>query len=323
MSRRITSSLFALLFLCIVLVIPSASVLAADPTEPTTPTVGEQTEQPEQSEPTDPPAPEQEDQGLLSMVSGAIESAIGFVGELYNRITGWIDDVYNATVGTVLDTLLWSIAYLPVEGNTQLNHNIAGIYDYLYPFGVAIMLICWTIRLTGSGMTVAFDIKAKDSLIHSILYIMIGFAVLGIAPGFLTMLFGLSAQLTTGILSHTTQSVFGGIVSSSPLNTASFGLSVYILKLVYMLNIIYLAVLQAFSPIFVGFAAGGVATRKIAVNFLKEYIKCCLIPIVSTAYMVFILDVIGHITALDLLGGVVLSVGGCGFAGRRIEKWLA
>lgn len=310
MRRRIASSLFALLFLCIVFVLSSVSVSAADPTQPVTPTVGEQTE------PTDtmtPPESEQEeDQGLFSMVSGAIES-----------ITGWIDGLYNATVGAEFDALMESMPYLSVDGNTQLNRNISGVYNYLYPFGVVIMLICWSIRLAGSGMTVAFDIKAKDSLIHSILYIMIGFAVLGIAPWFLTMLFGLSAQITNGILSHTTQNAIGTIIGSqAALNTLSYVLSVYILKLIYMLNVIYLAVLQAFSPIFAGFAAGGVATRKIAVNFLKEYIKCCLIPIVSTAYMVFIIDVIGHITVADILAGVILSLGGVGFAGKRIEKWL-
>ena len=54
---------------------------------------------------------------------------------------------------------------------------------------------------------------------------------------------------------------------------------------VLLLNIAYMGLHQGFSPVFVGFAAGGDGTRRFATSFFKEYLKVCLVPPVLSVYV--------------------------------------
>lgn len=58
----------------------------------------------------------------------------------------------------------------------------------------------------------------------------------------------------------------------------------WIIEAVLVLNVAYMGVLQCFSPIFVGFAAGGEGTRRFATGFFKEYVRVCLVPSFIVVY---------------------------------------
>ena len=56
------------------------------------------------------------------------------------------------------------------------------------------------------------------------------------------------------------------------------------IEAVLLLNVAYMGLLQCFSPVFVGFAAGGEGTRRFATSFFKEYLRVCLVPPVVVVY---------------------------------------
>ena len=99
--------------------------------------------------------------------------------------------------------------------------------------------------------------------------------------------------------------------------------------LIFIINILWIALLQCLSPIFIGLMANQ-STRRISFNFIKEYFKALLIPVVTVAYWCLItafqLDFdnfsmgMGIITGL--LGSIVLAISTLSIAGKKLDKLI-
>ena len=99
---------------------------------------------------------------------------------------------------------------------------------------------------------------------------------------------------------------------------------VIVIEFVFCLNMLWLALLQVVSPIFIGLCASGIA-RKLTFNFIKEYFKALLMPIVSLIYTALCMamlgtDAISNLVLIGLgttIGGVAVGVAG-GAAGSAV-----
>ena len=85
---------------------------------------------------------------------------------------------------------------------------------------------------------------------------------------------------------------------------------VIVIEFVFCLNMLWLALLQVVSPIFIGLCASGIA-RKLTFNFIKEYFKALLMPIVSLIYTALCMAMLGTDAISNLvLIGLGTAIGG-------------
>lgn len=190
------------------------------------------------------------------------------------------------------------------------------LYDYTYPFGVAIMLIAWAIGIAKTGITSSFSLSDKYSIVNAVLKIMVGIIVMGTLDTMLSLGVGASRQMCNDVY-NTLQN---GLISSF-----SFSFFGTFIKYTLMLNIILLALLQGIAPLFVGFCV--MEHGKPAMNFLREYIKCLLVPPLTIIYAVFATKVMEgfDLTGLNgiskTIGAIVISIA-CINASKKVIQGL-
>ena len=187
--------------------------------------------------------------------------------------------------------------------NSAFNKAIKNIRDLFLPLGYCIMFVCWIIGMCKSGMSLNFDPGAKDGILRSGLTLMLCLFLMEVSMEIMESLSALCWEYCRNVYKHT------GITENLPkivdyvsnddigdvlwvfddifqwLKTAGLGIIALIVEAVLLLNVAYMGLLQCFSPIFVGFAAGGEGTRRFATSFFKEYLKVCLVPPVLTVYV--------------------------------------
>ena len=187
--------------------------------------------------------------------------------------------------------------------NSAFNKAITKIHEVFLPLGYCIMFVCWIIGMCKSGMSLSFDPSAKDGILRSGLTLMLGLFLMEVSMEIMESLSALCWEYCKSVYAHT------GITENLPkivdyvsnddvgdalwifddiyqwLKTAGLGIIALIVEAVLLLNVAYMGLLQCFSPIFVGFAAGGEGTRRFATSFFKEYLKVCLVPPVLTVYV--------------------------------------
>ncbi len=267
-------------------------------------------------------------------------------GEVFGYLTTW--------------TTLGSGGYNYAENN-GLNKVISVTYGITYTIGFAIMLLSWGFNMASGTITSALDIKDKSSLIRSVMSLVIGIAAIVAAPQILTVLTSVSRWLcneiwmkvvttasfkafNTSITDYIEQfneygfsgsGIFSKILSEV-LSAASGSSSVdqrlnnylymaivgLIIDLIFILNILWLALLQALSPIFIAFF-GGEKTRKIAMNFIKEYFKALLVAPVTLIYLALAISVVTNFMGgIGLIGALVLAISTLGIAGKKLDKLI-
>ena len=99
-----------------------------------------------------------------------------------------------------------------------------------------------------------------------------------------------------------------------------------VVNLIYIINILWIALLQCLSPIFIGLMANQ-NTRKIGFNFVKEYFKAMLIPVVTTVYFFLATSLLGEATVSTvgiqgLVVSLVLAISTLGIAGKKLDKLI-
>ncbi len=187
--------------------------------------------------------------------------------------------------------------------NSAFNKAITEIHEVFLPLGYCIMFVCWIIGMCKCGVSLNFDPGAKDGILRSGLTLMLGLFLMEVSMEIMESLSALCWEYCRNVYKHT------GITENLPklvdyvsnddvgdalwifddiyqwLKTAGLGIIALIVEAVLLLNVAYMGLLQCFSPIFVGFAAGGEGTRRFATSFFKEYLKVCLVPPVLTVYV--------------------------------------
>ena len=220
-----------------------------------------------------------------------------------------------------------------VSESSPINTAISAVYKVIYPIGFIVMLLCWAFGIAKSTISASLDIKDKNSIIHSVIGLIIGVAAMSLAPQILTTLTGISRWLCNSIFDQSVfETTLGNIKNASTLNiqgiitstsnTALFTIIVLlVVDLIFMINILWIALLQCLSPIFVGLMANE-GTRKIGFNFIKEYLKALLVPAVTLIYFFLASTLAGVSHAGGIIVALVLAISTLGIAGKKLDKLI-
>ncbi len=228
-----------------------------------------------------------------------------------------------------------------------LNAVISTVYKITYPIGIAIMLLSWGFSIAKSTISTSLDIKDKNSLIRSITSLVIGIVAVMAAPKLLTVLTSISSWLCSEIYLNVTAMesinafIESGADSMERLYGAGFNqivsifreggvennilysvIVLFIVELVFMLNILWIALLQCISPLFISFF-GNDSTRKLALNFIKEYFKALLVAPITLIYFALAISVVSNMSlVLGLIGSLVLGISTVSIAGKKLDKLI-
>ena len=224
-----------------------------------------------------------------------------------------------------------------IDENSRLNSLISAIYKVLYPIGFAVMLLCWSFGIAKSTISSSLDIRDRNSIIHGVLSLIIGLAAMSLAPQILTVLTGVSQWLCSLVGSAewltwdnwetVTDISINEIISGAFNNLTASLLVLVFIEYVFMINILWIALLQCLSPIFIGLMANQ-STRKISFNFIKEYFKALLVPVVTLIYyrltstLLWDLDQSQQGVAVGLIGSIVLGIATVSVAGKKLDKLI-
>lgn len=175
-----------------------------------------------------------------------------------------------------------------------LNDRINKMYEVLYPFGIIIMLVCWMIGMTKSGLNATFDIKDKDSIARSMIDLVIGIGLLALTPWLIEVMTSLGFDLCDKVGIAWRPEIYdkddsGGVVrwviEALGIDTFKDELILVFIKGTLVLNIMRMALMQCLAPLSIGCIAGGDRTKNMSFGWLKEYLKLCLLPGVTAVYI--------------------------------------
>jgi hypothetical protein len=173
--------------------------------------------------------------------------------------------------------------------NTKFEILLADVYELFLPLGYCIMFVCWIIGMCKCGATLNFDLGAKDGIIWSGLSLLLGLFLMEASMEIMESLSAMCWEYCKSLDKMTYLTATSGQImdnaSDSWIGKIGNNLMSWVIEAVLILNVAYMGLLQCFSPIFIGFAAGGDGTRRFATSFFKEYIKVCLIPLVVAVYV--------------------------------------
>lgn len=257
-------------------------------------------------------------------------------GKFFKAVINFFDifEVDNENYGLTLTSGGFNL----IQPEGEFNEEISKLYKVIYPIGFAVMLICWCFGIAKSTISVSLDIKDKTSILYSVLSLIIGLAAMSLAPQILTLLTGISRSICEIISTSDAAYLSNEYVGQTNILDMIIGnaeglvtliIVILILELVFMVNILWLALLQCLSPIFIGLMANQ-NTRKISFNFIKEYFKALLIPIVTVCYWclvsTFQMDFNNFGTGMGvitgLLGSIVLAISVVSIAGKKLDKLI-
>ena len=216
----------------------------------------------------------------------------------------------------------------------NLNKTISQIYNITYPIGFVVMLLSWSFGIAKSNISATLDIKDRGSIVRAVLNLMVGLIAVAMAPQILTVLSGASNWLYDIIWEQSFPMV--SVDESISLKTflisdSQFSKSLLVtitlifLQFLLLLNTLWIALLQSVSPIFIG-CFGSEGTKKIALNFVKEYFKAMLVPAVTLIYFIlafYALDEYeGAINLERLIAAIVLGISTISIASKKLDKLI-
>ncbi len=202
--------------------------------------------------------------------------------------------------------------------SADVNRQVNKLYEYMYPIGVAIMLVAWALGILKTGMTNSFSLADKYSVVNALLRLLIGVVVMCSLGEMLSL--GMSASKTMCDKLYT-------VLQSGITSSVSFGLFGSFIKYSLMLNTIVLAILQGFAPLFAGFCV--LEHKKPAMSFLREYCKCLLVPPVTIVFTVMATKMIDGFESSDMsyfakvIGAMVLSIACISSAKKIVQSLLS
>lgn len=232
----------------------------------------------------------------------------------------------------IVDITIRNGGFNYINQDSQINQIIDIVYKVIYPIGFIIMLLCWGFGIAKSTISVSLDFKDKHSIVNSIISLIIGLAAMSLAPKILTLLTGVSQWLCNSLFD---QAIFSSISDGLRLDgltiqsiiTATSNESLFasivllVVDLIFMINILWIALLQCLSPIFIGLMASE-GTRKIGYNFIKEYLKALLVPSVTLIYFFLAVSLTKVTHAGGIIVALVLAISTLGIAGKKLDKLI-
>lgn len=276
--------------------------------------------------------------------SGFISTIYNNITQGFNSLTQKIDDlnplskVFSGAIATVdkatAQTTIRNGGFNYVDEDSPLNNIIATIYKLLYPIGFITMLLCWGFGIAKSTISASLDIKDKSSIIHSVISLILGVAAMSLAPQILTLLTGVSQWLCDSIFEAALiEELFEKIEFEKALSILTiftggadqkslFAIIVLlVVDLIFIINILWIALLQCLSPIFIGLMANQ-GTRKISFNFIKEYFKAMLVPVVTVIYFFLASTIVQETNIGGMIVALVLAISTLSIAGKKLDKLI-
>ncbi len=263
----------------------------------------------------------------VEWIKGKVTPFLDVINVITNITKIKLFDVYNA------QKTIYSGGY---NYAGALNGMIENLYQIFYPIGFAVLLLSWCFNIAKSGLSCSIDIKEKTSIFRAVLSFVVGIVAITVSPMVLTWLSGASNWLYQAI--YTSNVSFGnifniggnttllGIIATSRNNTVYYTIVLLVVDLIFMLNMVWLAFLQAASPLFVAFI-GNESTRRLAAGFVKEYFKALLVPPVTIAYLSLCISLFGGMVAegavIGLIAAIVLAISTLGIAGKKLDKLIS
>ena len=265
--------------------------------------------------------------------SGFFESA----GKFFKVILNLFDvlEIDNQNAGITITSGGFNL----IQSDSQLNKTISKIYNIMYPIGFAVMLLCWSFGIAKSTISASLDIKDKSSILYSLLSLIIGLAAMSLAPQILTLLTSISRWLCEEIgnnaiyvsFDHFGETNLLDMIISGAENGVTIFIVFLVIDLIFIINILWIALLQCLSPIFIGLMANQ-SSKKISFNFIKEYFKALLVPVLTVCYFGLVnafqlgLNNFDSSTSTGiltgLLGSIVLAISTVSIAGKKLDKLI-
>lgn len=283
-------------------------------------------------------------EGIGNFFSGVwkgIKSVFIGIGDFFGSIFDWIKQRFSKVISNNTKNSL----IVPTGGyvlwGEGLPGQISALYAIFYPLGMVVMILCWAWRCGKTGIDRSLDFGMRNSVITVVANLLIGIIVMSLAKEIVMAITGLSYSLTTRIypqfgsvldegggiasLEKILEGIkFGGLISgiiSALDGNIGKGLFFLFIKFTFILNIAYMAVLAGVSPLFLGFAGGGDSTKRVAINFLKEYGKVALVPPMVFAYAAICMQLMNDVTMM--FSGLVLGISCIGFAKNKLDRLLS
>ena len=206
------------------------------------------------------------------------------------------------------------------SGNA-LNDLINALYEVFYVPGIIVMVICFCFGVFKGCYSM--ELGDRNSIVKPIIGMIIALFTFSVAKKVMTALFQISMQLTEKIVETARGSGIGSLLDaamSSGNSHIGYAIIGAILELILMVNIAKIALLQSTSPLYLGFAAAE-NTRRVLINFAKEYAKCCLIPPITAAYTVIVMVICD--STWKLFGSIVLGISIWSIGRKFQEKILS
>ena len=268
--------------------------------------------------------------------SSEVKSGIDYITDIYNYLTsgGHAGELVFAVADKSSTALaITTGGFNAITEGSQINKIISSVYNFLYPIGFIVMLICWGFGLAKNTISSSLDIKDKNSIIHSVISLILSLAAMSLAPQILTLLISVSYyicqsiyEVAFGTLLLEALDVNGNITLNSflnPSNPITYGSIVCcIIELIYKLNILWIGLLQCLSPIFMGLMANK-STRKISFTFIREYFKALLVPILTEIYFLLTCALLQEtFMGGNLLFALVFAISTVGIANKKMDKLI-
>ena len=280
---------------------------------------------------------EKSNNGLLTTIYNNITQG-------FDSLTQKIDDlnplskVFSGTIATIdkatAKMTIRNGGFNYVDEDSPLNGIISTVYNLLYPVGFITMLLCWGFGIAKSTISASLDIKDKSSIIHSVISLILGVAAMSLAPQILTLLTGLSQWICSSIFEVSLmQEVFQKIKFEQALSILTIftggssaeglfaSIVLLVVDLIFIINILWIALLQCLSPIFIGLMANQ-GTRKISFNFIKEYFKAMLVPVVTVIYFFLASTIVQETNIGGMIVALVLAISTLSIAGKKLDKLI-
>lgn len=270
----------------------------------------------------------EENKGFFEKAGDFFKSALDYIG-LSDKLFNWEIVPENKDI---IGLTIRNGGFNYITQDSQINQIIDVVYKVIYPIGFIIMLLCWGFGISKSTISVALDFKDKHSIINSIISLIIGLAAMSLAPKVLTVLTSISQWLCNSLFDQaiiksladslkpeglTVQSIITSISNESLFAS----IVLLVVDLIFMINILWIALLQCLSPIFIGLMASE-GTRKIGYNFIKEYLKALLVPSVTLIYFFLAVSLTKVTHAGGIIVALVLAISTLGIAGKKLDKLI-
>lgn len=255
------------------------------------------------------------------------------------EVLWWSEDAGDDE-GSPLSKYLFALLKSGGNGfvSSEFNSVITKIRDLFLPLGYCIMFVCWIIGMCKSGMSLNFDPGAKNGILQSGLSLLLCLFLMEVSMEIMESLSALCWEYCSSIpgktdLRNDVDVVIGLVKGESTdvgfllqglwdsIKEIAVQIVCWIIEAVLLLNITYMGLLQCFSPVFVGFAAGGEGTRRFATSFFKEYLRACLVPPVLAVYVALCFELF-TVSGVGVFLCLVLGISIFGIK-NKIDKIIA